>query len=93
MAVKLHRCSLMWAKMNSHPCWRVQKALDEQGIEYEVVKGPLRPGKRTELDQISGQKKFPAIEFEDGSAYREESADMAKRIRAGKLFESTGDPA
>ncbi|HEX6752442.1 MAG TPA: glutathione S-transferase N-terminal domain-containing protein [Solirubrobacterales bacterium] len=87
MAVKLHRCSVMWAKMDAHPCARVQKALDEQGIEYEVVKGPLRPGKREDLKRISGQNKYPTIEFEDGSAYREESKDMAARIRAGKLFE------
>ena len=40
MAVKLHRCSLMFLKMDGHACWRVQKALDEQGIEYEVVKAP-----------------------------------------------------
>lgn len=80
----------MWAKVNAHPCHRVQKALDEQGIEYEVVKGPLRPGKRDELERVSGQRKYPAIEFEDGSAYRDESADMAERIRAGKLFESSG---
>lgn len=78
----------MWAKVNAHPCHRVQKALDEQGIEYEVVKGPLRPGKRDELEKISGQRKYPAIEFEDGSAYREESADMAARIRAGQLFDT-----
>ena len=44
MAVKLHRCSLMFFKIDGHPCWKVQKALDEQGIEYEVVKGPLLPG-------------------------------------------------
>lgn len=87
MAVKLHRCSLEWVKIDAHPCWRVQKALDEQGIEYEVVKGPLRPGKRDELNQLSGQRKYPAIELEDGRVYREESADMAAKIRAGKLFE------
>jgi glutathione S-transferase len=86
MAVKLHRCSTMWVKIDAHPCWRVQKALDEQGIEYEVVKGPLRPGKRNDLEQISGQRKYPAIEFEDGRVYRDESADMAERIRAGQLF-------
>jgi glutathione S-transferase len=88
MAVKLHRCSTMWVKIDAHPCWRVQKALDEQGVEYEVVKGPLRPGKRDELEKVSGQRKYPAIEFEDGRVYREESADMAETIRAGKLFES-----
>lgn len=86
MAVKLHRCSLMFVKIGTHPCWKVQKALDEQGIEYEVVKGPLLPGKRNELEQLSGQGKYPVIEFEDGSVYREESKDMAARIRAGELF-------
>lgn len=80
----------MWAKMNAHPCWRVQKALDEQGIEYEVVKGPLLPGKRGDLKNLSGQNKYPTIEFEDGSAYREESADMARRIRDGKLLDGQG---
>ena len=92
MAVKLHRCSTMWVKIDAHPCWRVQKALDEQGIEYEVVKGPLRPGKRNDLEQLSGQRKYPAIEFEDGRVYRAESADMAKRIRDGELFEGSGEP-
>ena len=92
MAVKLHRCSTMWVKIDAHPCWRVQKALDEQGIEYEVVKGPLRPGKRNDLEQLSGQRKYPAIEFEDGRVYRDESADMAERIRAGQLFEGSDEP-
>lgn len=80
----------MWVKIDAHPCWRAQKALDEQGIEYEVVKGPLRPGKREELAQVSGQRKYPAIEFEDGTTYRAESKDMAERIRAGNLFEGQG---
>ena len=88
MAVKLHRCSLMWVKIGAHPCWKVQKALDEEGVEYEVVKGPISPGKRAELKQLSGQSKYPVIEFEDGTAYREESKDMAARIRAGKLSEA-----
>jgi glutathione S-transferase len=85
MAVKLHRCSTMFAKFDAHPCWRVQKALDEQGVEYEVVKGPLRPGKRDELERLSGQRKYPVVEFEDGTIYREESKDMAARIRASEL--------
>ena len=77
----------MWFKLDVHPCWRVQKALDEQAIDYEVKAGPVRPGKRDELERLSGQRKYPTIEFEDGSAYRAESKDMAARIRAGKLFE------
>ncbi len=85
MAVKLHRCSSMWVKISAHPCWKVQKALDDQGVEYEVVKGPLRAGKRDDLERLSGQRKYPVIEFEDGSVYREESKEMAARIRAGEL--------
>ena len=93
MAVKLHRCSNVWVKLGGHPCWRVQKALDEQGIEYELVKGPWSPRKRDELEQLSGQRKYPVIEFEDGSLYREESKDMEATIRAGSLDEKRGPTA
>ena len=89
MAVKLHRCSNEWLKLPAHPCHRVQKALDEQRIEYEVVTGPLRPAKRDGLERLSGQRKYPVIEFEDGRVYREESKDMAARIRGGRLFEAS----
>ena len=36
----------------------------------------------------TGQKRFPWIEFEDGSVYREESKEMTQRIRDGKLQEA-----
>jgi hypothetical protein len=68
-----------------HPCWRVQSALDEAGVEYEVVKGPLRRGSRDDLERLSGQRMYPVIEFEDGSVYREESKQMAETIRGGGL--------
>ena len=55
------------------------------GHPIEVVKGPLRSGKRDSLEALSGQRKYPVIEFEDGSVYREESKDMAATIRAGQL--------
>lgn len=84
MAVKLHRCRLEWVKIGAHPCWKVQKALDEQGVDYEVVREPLRD--RTRVEELSGQSKYPVVEFEDGRVYREESKDMAAKIRAGKLF-------
>jgi glutathione S-transferase len=87
MAVKLHRCSNVWVKMQGHPCWRVQSALNAQGIDYEIVKGPLRRSKRDDLERLSGQRQYPVIEFEDGGVYREESKQMAERIKAGKLFE------
>lgn len=82
VTVKLHRCSTPW---KAGPCWRVQKALEDEGIEYEILKGPMRPGKRIDLQRISGQRFYPVIEFEDGSSYREESAAMAATIRAGNL--------
>jgi len=75
----------MWVRIGAHPCWKVQKALDEQGVDYEVVKGPLRD--RSGVEEISGQTKYPVIEFEDGRIYREESKEMAGKIRAGKLFD------
>ncbi len=93
MTVKLHRCSNLWVKLDGHPCGRVQKALDEQGVEYELVKGPLRRGKRVRVEQLSGQRAYPVIEFEDGSAYRAESKEMAQRIRDGRLFEGHEPPA
>jgi hypothetical protein len=86
MAVKLHRCGNMWAKFGAHPCHRVQTALDDAGIEYEVVKEswPGRKG-RTAVIKATGQNGLPAIELEDGTWYREESAQMAASIRAGRL--------
>jgi glutathione S-transferase len=87
VAIKLHRCPNLWVKLGAHPCWKVQKALDEQGVEYEIVKGPLRRGQRDALEQLSGQRQYPVIEFEDGTVYREESSDMAERITRGALRE------
>ena len=83
----------MWVKIDNHPCWRVQKALDEQGIEYELVKGPLRPGQREDLESLSGQRKYPVIELEDGGVYRAESKEMATRIRAGELLDRPSESA
>ena len=85
MAVKLHRCSTMWVKIQAHPCWRVQSALDAQRIEYEVVKGPVSKGKRNDLERLSGQRLYPVIELEDGTIYREQSKDMRARVMAGGL--------
>jgi hypothetical protein len=35
VAVKLHRCPLMFMKMAGHPCWEAQKAPDQAGIDCE----------------------------------------------------------
>jgi glutaredoxin len=85
MALRLHRCSNLWVKVAGHPCWRVQKALDDAGIEYEIVKGPVRRNKRDDLQRLSGQRNYPVIEFEDGRIYREESLEMVERIKSGEL--------
>jgi glutathione S-transferase len=90
MAVKLHRCSNVWVKLPGHPCWKVQKALDEQGIDYELVKGPARRGKRDDLERLSSQRKYPVIEFEDGHVYKAESDEMAALIRSGRLLGESG---
>jgi len=87
VAVKLYRCSNLWVKFGGHPCWRVQKALDDAGIEYEIVKGPARRSRRDEIARLSGQRSYPVIVLEDGTVYREQSKDMAARIAAGKLFD------
>ena len=92
MAVKLHRCPLLWAKASRHPCWRVQKALDDMGVEYRLVKEPwLRRSKRTAVIDGTGQSALPALELEDGTWFREQSAEMEKAIRAGRF--GSGDAA
>lgn len=93
MAVKLHRCPNTWVKISGHPCHKVEKALEEAGVEYERVLGPLRRGKRDDYERLVGERLYPAIEFEDGSVYREQSKDMAATIRAGKLFEKQAGAA
>ena len=84
MAVKLHRCRTTWIK-GPHPCWQVQKALDQAGVEYELVKHPVRRGRRTDYIALTGQKLFPAVELEDGRVIREQSKDLVARIREGRL--------
>ena len=84
MRVILHRCGTPW---KFGPCWRVQKALDDEGVRYEVVAGPWRPRNRTVVLEGTGQSLYPAIRFEDGSWYREESKEMARTISEGRLRE------
>ena len=86
MAVKLHRCRFLGFRSRFHPCWRVQEALDERGVEYEVVVAswPDRR-KREAVIAGTGQSAVPALELEDGSWYREQSADMEREIRAGRF--------
>jgi hypothetical protein len=87
MSVKLHRCSITWMKIGAHPCWKVQKALDDAGVDYVVVKHPSFPrSKRSAYIELTGgEAVLPAIELEDGTVVREESKDLAAKIREGRL--------
>jgi glutaredoxin len=89
MAVKLHRCSTMWLK-GPHPCWKVQKALDDAGIEYEVVKNPVRRSKRADYIALTGQKLYPSIQLEDGTVIRRESKELIEMVRSGQLQSASG---
>ena len=89
MAVKLHRCSFQWIKV-AHPCWNVEKALKDMGIEYERVPGPAGKAKREAVFEGTGQRLYPNIQFEDGTWYREQSKDMERTIRDGKLDAKRG---
>jgi glutathione S-transferase len=80
--VKLHRCPFTFLRIPGHPCHKVQKALDDRGIEYEIVK---HGRERREVVAMTGQKKLPFLELQDGEIYREESREMAARISAGGL--------
>ena len=96
MAVKLYRCSAEWVKFGGHPCWRVEQALRSAGVEYEIVAGAALPWQRkarAELIRLTGQDRYPAIQFEDGSVYREESKEMVATIESGKLLEKAGGGA
>jgi hypothetical protein len=84
IGVKLHRCGTPW-KFGA--CWRVQRALDDRGIRYEIVAGPWRPKNRSVVIEGTGQPLYPAIQFEDGRWYREESQEMARTISDGRLLD------
>ena len=64
----------------------MQKALDEAGIEYGLVIHPALPrSRRRAYIALTGQRLLPAVEREDGTIIREESKDLAERVRDGRL--------
>jgi glutathione S-transferase len=81
VAVKLHRCPALFAKTKGHPCWKVQTALDEAGIDYEIVKDPALRWRGADYEKRTGTKLLPAIEFEDSTIVREESNELVARIK------------
>ena len=89
--VVLHRCPVKFLRFEWHGCHAVEKALKEQGIDYELRTVPIRDSRRGEVQELTGQATVPAIGFADGSGYRTEGKVMAAEIRAGRLFEHKGD--
>ncbi len=85
--VKLHRCSWTFLHTDMDACWKVERALKEEGVPYEVVKHGYGKGEkgRAEVIEMSGQKQLPVLELPGGEVYRAESDDMAARVRSGKL--------
>ena len=89
MAVKLHRCGYEWTSWRTSVLARREGA---QGCGHRVRVAP-EPwfGARSTMVEHTGEKRFPAIEFEDGSWYREESKDMAAAISAGRRRDARQD--
>ncbi len=85
--VKLHRCSYTFLHTEMDACWKVEKALKEEGVPYEVVKhGYGKSDKsRAEIIEKSGQKLLPVLELPSGEVYRADSGEMADRVRGGGL--------
>src|SRR3954447_3008834 len=93
MPIRLHRCPLGFIKTKGHGCYVTQKALDDAGVEDQLVKAPLPRPKREEVKRLTGQEMVPVIEFEDGTAIREEGKVFVEQIRSGRLFDGhSGDP-
>jgi glutathione S-transferase len=80
--IKLHRCSYTFLHVNADACWRMQKALDEQGVDYEVVKHGFGKSENSRVDvvELSGQKFVPVLELGDGTGYG------AERSRPGRAW-------
>jgi glutathione S-transferase len=85
--VKLHRCSYTFLHVDADRCWRLQKALDEKGVDYEIVKHGFGKSEKSRAGVValSGQKYLPVLELPDGTVYREETDLMVAKIKAGEL--------
>ncbi len=90
--IKLHRCSYTFLHVNADACWRLQRTLDEQGVEYEIVKHGYGKSEKSRADvvKLSGQKYLPVLELPDGSVHREETDDMVAKVKSGELPSAAG---
>ena len=78
------------------PLPRVQKALDEAGVDYEVVTGPVRRDKRPQMEEMTGQCVLPGDRVLRRDDLPGGTNDMVARIKAGpsssKAITGTGSP-
>jgi glutathione S-transferase len=70
----LHVCHIDDGGPPPHACKRAQRALREQGHEFDKVIGGrgipfglFTTGRRPELKKLSGQEKLPVLELPDGT--------------------------
>ena len=92
--LKLHRCSWTFLHTDLDACWKVQRALDEQGIEYEVVKHGFGKGKkmREGVRAVGGDGKLPVLELGDGEAYRADPTRWPRGARGLAARRLTASP-
>lgn len=86
MSTKLHTCGVTWLKIDAHPCWTVEKALNERGVDYEAVREPTYPrSRRKAIEEHTNQRLLPVIETADGTWIREDSKVLIERINTGEF--------
>ena len=91
MAVKLHRCKNLWAKTPGTRAGTCRRRSTRRASSTRSCTSPWPSRKkRTAVIENTGQALYPAIEFEDGTWYREQSKEMVKTIREGRLHGEAG---
>ena len=87
MAVKLHRCPRLWAKVLATSVLARPEGARRHGRRVRDRQGAVAAAQHAARIVIdgTGQSAVPAIELEDGTWYREQSAEMERAIRAGRL--------
>ncbi len=85
--VKLHRCSYTFLHIDADACWKLQRELDAQGVEYELVKHGFGKSEksRAEIVKLTGEKYLPVLELADGTVFREQTDAMVAKLKAGDL--------
>ena len=85
MAVKLYRCGNTWAKFGGIRAGRCRRRSTNRASSTRSSQARGRAGRAAPpSSREPASRSYPAIQFEDGSWYREQSKDMAHTIREGR---------